>query len=299
MYVIIGARGYLGSYLVDVISKNSNEWILATYHSPEGDLPVIKNVIWQHLDISSLDSIQKFSSVLRQHRKANESVKCVYVVGYIKPDDCLKHPDTAVNVNILGLTNFLGATKGLIDALIFSSTDFVFNESIAGYKHSENDELNPINFYGTIKRSCESIVTMAGFTNVRLPFMFGRSLNPNRPHFIEHIDRVVRNNEQFEILSDYYENSLDYHTVASLIFALFVKFGTQIPVPVVHICADRPVSKYQIALEYAEKYGYSKDALKPIKLSDASFFKAKRATILMDNSRLKELLGLDSVRFEV
>lgn len=299
MFVIVGARGYLGSYLVDVIASKSKEKILATYHSPEDHLPSIGNVSWQNLDVGSSESISNFVDCLKKYKSSGELVKCIYVVGYIKPDDCFLHPDKAVNVNVIALTKFLTATKDLIDALVFSSTDFVFNESKNCYRNNEKDNPDPINFYGTVKHACEAIVTLAGYTNVRLPFMFGRSLNANRPHFIEHIDRVVRNNEQFEILSDYYENSLDYRTVAEMIYSLFEKFGSKIPVPIIHICGDEPVSKYQIAQAYANKYGYSSIALKPIKLQDAVFFKAKRATILMDNTLLKELLGIDSIKFSV
>ena len=299
MFVIVGARGYLGSYLVDVIASKSKEKILATYHSPESHLPSIENVSWQNLDVGSSESISNFADCLKRYKSSGELVKCIYVVGYIKPDDCLNNPDKAVNINVIALTKFLTVTKDLIDALVFSSTDFVFNESKNGYRNNEKDNPDPINFYGTVKQACESIVNMSGFTNVRLPFMFGRSLNPNRPHFIEHIDRVVKNNEQFDILSDYYENSLDYRTVAELIYALFAKFDTKIPVPVVHICGDEPVSKYQIALDYANKYGYSPVALNPIKLSDATFFKSKRATILMDNALVKRLLGLNSIKYSI
>src|SRR5574344_109325 len=299
MYLIIGGRGFLGSYLIDTIRKHSNEKIIATYHSGGDNLPSFNDIIWKNLDISNESSIESLKIAIDSEKSEVDEVKCVYVIGYIKPDDCLKNPNIAVDVNIRGLANFIRIIGSSINGLIFTSTDFVQSESLNNYKYSESDVSVPINFYGNIKLACESIVKMAGYVSVRLPFMFGNSLLPNRPHFIEHIERTISEKKDFEVLSNYYENSLNYRTVAKCIFNLYEKYGCNIQESVINICSDDAISKYEIALKYAKSKYLDTQFLKSIKLEDADFFLAKRGTILVDNSKIKSMLSLDYIATEV
>lgn len=300
MYVVIGGRGYLGSYLIKNIQQSCSEKIIATYHSEEnlahlsGD-----NIIWQKLDIANVESVNNFAKLIAKHKTPNTAVKCVYVAGYIRPDNCIKNPEIALNVNIGGLVNFLQATKNIIDGLIFTSTDFVAGESVLDHKFKEAETPHPVNFFGSIKRACEQIVLLENYNVVRLPFMFGRSLIAEKPHFIEHIERTIQNKEYFDVLADYYENSLDYDTVAKCIYGLFAKYGPKIPAPIIHIASDRKISKYEIAVEYAKKRGLDPQYLRPLSLKEADFFLAKRCTILLDNTLLKELLNLENIEHKI
>lgn len=295
MYIVIGGRGFLGSYLIKNISERSKEVVVATYHLPYGSLPNSKRVEWVELDITNRSSIDRFSRFVDQRKKeTNESIKCIYVIGYIKPDNCIKNPGVAVDINIRALVEFLDSCSGLFDNLVFTSTDFVFNENKEGYRYKESDLPHPINFYGELKYACERIVLFAGFSVVRLPFMFGKSLIEERPHFIEHIEHISHSKTNFKMLSDYYENSLDYNTVANLIIALCEK-GKIFPRQIIHICGDQAISKYEIALSYSKQRGLDCSYILPMKLADANFFIEKRATILMSNEYLKDLLGLSRI----
>ena len=294
MYVVVGGAGFLGSYLIKQISLNTNEKIIATYHTDENLLDT-NNVQWSHLDIEDKTSVSNFVEVVTKNKKNDELVKCIYLIGYIRPDNCVKNPDVAVNINIRSLVNFLHSSKNVIDSLIFTSTDFVVGESINNYKYKENDIPSPVNLFGMIKYTCETIVLSYGYNVVRLPFMFGKSLIANKFNFIEHIEQSSKKMETFDVLSDYYETSLDYNTVAECIYKLFEKFGNKIPEKIIHIASDEKISKYEIAINYLKKYNLDQQYIKPLSLSNASFFIAKRCTILLDNTTLKKLLCLDKI----
>ena len=299
MYVIVGGSSFLGSYVIKNICDSSCEQIVASYHSALRPEFKNTNLIWQNLDINDTSSIRKFVDIISENRRAHDVIKCVYLIGYIRPDDCLKNPALAVDVNIRGLANFLHFSRENIDSLIFTSTDFVVGESLNNYRYKETDSPSPINLFGVIKRACESIILSHGYNIVRLPFMFGESLIPGRTHFIEHIRSSIQNNEPFEVLADYYENSLDYNTTASCIYGLLAKYGSHIPHPIIHICADKPISKYEIALQYAQKNHLSHESLRPLALRDAQFFLARRCTVLMDNSLLKNLLNKKEIKIHL
>lgn len=298
MYLIIGGGGFLGGYLIKNILNITNEKVLASYHSLKED-QISERVEWFHLNLTDQRSLKNLASRLKFYKGNGEKITCIYTAGYIKPDDCLKNPEIAIRNNVLAILDFLNENRKFIDFLVYTSTDFVFDTNENGEPHKETDEPNPINFYGAIKLACEKIVNSYGYNVVRLPFMFGRSLNPHKSHFIEHVERVIKDRDSFEVLCDYYENSLDYNTVAKIIIELLTKFKGQLPVPVVHVCNDDPVTKYEIALAFAKKYNLEASCIKPIKLSECNFFLAKRGTIKMDNSLVKELLGITQIHFNV
>ena len=92
---------------------------------------------------------------------------------------------------------------------------------------------------------------------------------------------------------------MDYDTVAKCIYGLFAKYGPKIPAPIIHIASDRKISKYEIAVEYAKKRGLDPQYLRPLSLKEADFFLAKRCTILLDNTLLKELLNLENIEHKI
>lgn len=292
MYLIIGGNGYLGSYLIKNILEKTKETIVATYHN---STPFCDNsrLIWHKTDVSKRESVQE----LYNHTisVADSPIKCVYLAGYIKPDDVYSNPLLAWDINIGGLVNFLSIFKKEISCFYFASTDMAVGESINDYHFKETDAPHPVNLYGQMKLAGEQIVHSLGFNVFRFPLMLGRSLIPGRPHFIEHIERVVKNRENFEILADYYESSLDYNTVASLIVEIIEKYGSCAE-KTLHVCGDEKISKYEIAQRFCDTAGLDKSYLKPLALKDCTFFKAKRCNILLDNSLLKNLLNLSKIK---
>ena len=290
MYLIIGGNSFLGSYIIKNILEKTEEKILATYRS---GIPFSKDkrITWINLDVTNKENINNLRLTLSA---LDGKVKCIYLVGYIKPDDVEKNPKLAWNINIAGLTNFINDCQNYLSSLYFSSTNMAVGESINGYKFKETDMPQPVNRYGVQKRICEQIVTELGFNVFRCPLMFGKSLIPNRPHFIEHIEETIKNKEYFEILSDYKETSICYDSIASLLVELIEKYGA-IKDKIIHICSDKPISKYEIALQYCKKNNLNVNYLKPLLLKDCDFFIAKRCNMLLDNTLIKQYLKINEI----
>lgn len=296
MFVIIGGGGYLGNYLIKNIRERGNDKIISTYHSEiSKNSELNENIEWVHFDMTDQTSIGDLYEKVLAYKKEDEKVVCIYTAGYIKPDDCELNPVTAINVNIPPLANILAIFNNIFDVFIFTSTDFVYGESISEHKFAESDLPKPETVYGAIKYACERIVLSHGYTVVRLPFMFGPSLNKNRKHFFEHIYNTIFEKKVFDVLCDYYESSLDYNTVAHLIIELIYKFNNKIPLDVINIAADEKISKYDIARNYINNNELFYEYIKPLKLNDTNFFVAKRCSIMMDNSSIKDLLAIDSI----
>ncbi len=90
--------------------------------------------------------------------------------------ELFENTDTAWAINVVGTQNVVDACKKTNKKLIYFSTDFVFDGKHTpdgGYK--EEDEPNPINWYGLTKYKGEEIVLNSGipFAIIRLAYPFG------------------------------------------------------------------------------------------------------------------------------
>ena len=68
------------------------------------------------------------------------------------------------------------------------------------------------------------------------------------------------------------------------------------------MCGDDDLSKYDIGLMIADKFGFDKKLVKPIYMNDntGEIFKSARAlSTLMDNTKVKKILRLDTIKFEL
>ena len=145
----------------------------------------------------------------------------------------------------------------------------------------------------------EQLVIGYGYNVVRFPFLIGPSLVPDRPHFYDRIVEDLQAGRGVEMFEDSYRSALDFRSAAECMISLMELPG---PVPqIVNICGDEALSKYDIGLRIARKYGISEDSIIPISIhGHQTYFSAARASsTLMDNSRLKELLGLDKVQLRL
>ena len=157
---IIGASGFLGSYLFSSLSKNFR--VIGTYFSrPSKDL--------YHLDIRDEKQVRQF------FEKFHPGL-LVIAGGVTQPDECELNRELAYGVNIKGIESIV---KYCECKLIYFSTDYVFDGKKRFY--SEEDSPNPINYYGWTKLKAEEIVLDNRDDNVviRVAGLYGYSERNN------------------------------------------------------------------------------------------------------------------------
>jgi len=134
---IIGASGFLGSYLFSALSKNFK--VIGTYYSrPSKDL--------YHLEVRDEKQVRQF------FEKFHPDL-VVVAGGMTRPDECELNKELAHDVNVKGIKSIL---KYCGCKLIYFSTDYVFDGEKGFY--SEEETPNPINYYGRTKLWAEEIV---------------------------------------------------------------------------------------------------------------------------------------------
>lgn len=295
MYLIIGASGYLGSYLIKNVLSKTNEEIIATYntHKPQTQ---DKRVRWLKLDVSKLDSIKIFNECLLWEQS---EFKVIYLAAYHHPDKVMENPKLAWHNNITSYANFLNALEP-VKNFYYISTDMVYGEGSKDIHFKEDAPLNPINLYGRQKALAEQITLSYGYNVIRYPFIIGPSLIDDKPHFYDNIKTSLQKGEAVEMFKDSYRSALSFNDCAGYLIDLAEKYP-QMFGEIINISGDEDLSKYEIGLRIAANLKADKRLIKSISIKeDSGIFKEKRpSTLLLDNQKIKKLLGLTTIKMEL
>ncbi len=293
MYMIIGAAGFLGSYLIDEILKTTNEEVVAVYRSNKGDI-ANSRLTWEKCDITRFDEVDNLNNRYKTAQK-----KIVFCSACHNPDYVYNHPNIAWNINIVSLAYFVNSIEN-VEIFVYPSTDSVYGNSQNMLKFSEDSVLNPVNTYGKQKVLAEQIVLAYGYNVVRLPFMIGCSIASGKQHFFDSIVDSLKNNMTIEMFADSYRSTLSFRQVSKYIVTILSNKSIEVPA-VLNICADDGLSKYDVGLMIAKYLHISPDLVKPISLEDnGEIFKTPRASsTLMDNSSAKRVFNEKRIELDI
>ena len=294
MYCIIGANGFLGSYILKSILNKTKERIVACCRdiSLVGDTLKDERITWKNLDICDFDAVNSFCNEYK-----NEDKKIVYLAAYHNPDLVEKNPRIAWNTNITALSSFLNAMEN-VSVFYYPSSDSVYGNSIDGKVFKEDDKTNPVNTYGKQKALAEKIVNTYGYQVVRYPFLIGTSLLSSKKHFYDYIVENLRSGDGMDMFSDSYRSTISFRQAADYLVDL-IEMGDKHPI--VNISSDKALSKYDVGIIIAGKLGLDKNLVRAIKVEDSEgIFVAKRASsTMMDNKLLKSIFKLGEINLEI
>lgn len=291
MYVIAGAGGFLGSYLIKSILEKTDETIFAlsrTDYVYSATNPRVTVMTGDLRDDGYLSAVAE--------KMKNDNLKVIYTAACHNIDYVAAHPDEAYHMNIR-VPEMLLSKTGSAEKLLFTSSDTVYGE---GGKHAfdEADETCPISIYGGQKLEAEKVFTARGGTALRLPLMFSKSIAPAKRHFCDTVCENLRNGIPMQLVKGAVRSTLDYGTVADIIIQLSMK--RELP-DVLNIAGDDPLSKYELGLLLAESIGADKSLLVPVDVfGNAPAEGARRAdSTVMSNIRLKKLLDREEIKIKL
>ena len=293
MYLLIGAGGFLGSYVIKHIIEDTDDRVIAFNRNGQVYCKENVRVLSVSGDICNEDDVKKLADISMQH----ENLKVIYLCAQHNIDLVAKDPDKAYSVNVKALENVLNSLKN-IKCLFFASSDTVYGEG-GDYRFKESDKLNPISIYGRHKASGEQSVLSHGFNVLRLPFMFGKSLSPYKKHFCDELIRKFSCGESANMFIDSIRSTLSFDTVGKIFIILCEHYSEQLP-KVLNVSGDEALSKYNVGIRLAESINADSSLAIPTKSAGTWLPGAERAeSTLMDNSMLKKQLGINELRFDI
>lgn len=291
--ILVFGCGIFGRHLLRALPDGGETVVAVNAHGVCPPQPASDRIVYRVCDVCSAEDLADLAAFC-----GTQELTVYYFAAMHNIDAVYADPAAARAVNIDGLRAFLSC--GLqIRRLFFASTDCVYGENDARHpRFTEDDALCPVNVYGAQKAEAEEIVRAHGFTVLRFPFLFGPSLC-EKPNFYDSSVQKLKSGMPIEMIDGMTRSAISYRTAAELVVRL-----SELPLPAgdtINVCGDRGYGKYEIGLLLAGKVGCSASLVHRISMQEGErFFKDKRADCAcMDNTKLKRLLGLQSIELEV
>lgn len=253
--LVIGAKGMLGTDLCAFLKQKQLTPI-------ELDLP--------KFDITNVNQAIKTIKQLKP-----EIV--IHLAAFTDVDGAETKKADAYSVNTLGTWAVSLAVQECKAKLLYTSTDYVF-DGTKEKPYNENDNPNPINYYGQTKLLGEKAVSqhLKHYYIVRTSWLYGR----HGKNFVETILKLAKTKETLEVVNDQIGSPTYTRDLSEGIYKLIQtdKFG------VYHLTNSGVSSWYEFACEIVRQVG-SNTKIIPVS-SDKIIRNAKRpANSVLDNSK--------------
>jgi len=238
--LIIGATGFIGSYLYGTFKKKYEVIGTSTYDE----------------DFKNLD-MSKFDRTCKIIKDVDPDVICL-PAGITNLDYIEKHPVESRKVNVLGTKNIADYCKSRNCRLIFFSSDAVFNGKKGPY--SENEKPNPVSVYGRQKLEAEDIVKkLDDFVIIRTSSVYG--WDKKRLNFVSRLISSLKSNKEFKAPIDQYYTPTYVWDLANAALRLASKEFNG----VYNIAGPDFMNRYEIALNVCEIFKLKKELVIPVK----------------------------------
>ncbi|MEM0203281.1 MAG: dTDP-4-dehydrorhamnose reductase [Archaeoglobaceae archaeon] len=246
--LITGASGLLGSKIAEIALKKGYK-VISGYltHEPSYGFAV-------KLDVRNENSLRK---ILENYKP--EVV--VHTAALTDVDKCEIEKELAWSVNVEGTKNVARLCKKAF--LIYVSTDYVFEGEKGMYR--EEDEANPINYYGITKLEGEKIVKELGdFCIARTSVIYGARKASGKVNFALWVMEKLRRGEEIKVLKDHWNSP----TLNTNLAEMILEIAERRLEGVYHLAGATRISRYEFANLIAETFDLKKDLIKPIKMEE-------------------------------
>lgn len=247
--LVAGACGLLGQHLVSRL-KSDHRIIAADMHA---NIFNDSNIMFMQCDLTDPAAIQRIFG--------EGSIDAVYnCAAYNDVDGCERNKEKAYTINVGLVENLVKAGCG---RMVQYSTDYVFNGRYGPYV--EDDETDPVGYYGETKLQAERILLESGSRNliIRTNVLFGNGVNV-RPNFVSWLVENLKQGKRLKLVTDQYNNPVHADNLAEASIEA-ERLGLT---GILHIGGGSYLSRCEIAYTVAERFGFSRNLIMPVLTSE-------------------------------
>lgn len=208
----------------------------------------------------------------------------VHAAAWTDVDGCEEDPERAMAVNAQGSRWVAQAAADAGSALLYISTDAVFDGEKGGYV--ETDQPAPVNVYGRSKLAGEDEVLSVHPRPlvVRVPLEGWRP--GGRPGFVQWVAERLSQAVPTTICTDWIRNPVFAANLASVLEEMHERELSGI----YHVGASAPASNYEIALMTAGVFGFDASFLVPISGDDLKLRANRPKNTSLDTRKLETVI---------
>ncbi|MGB9778967.1 MAG: dTDP-4-dehydrorhamnose reductase [Candidatus Bathyarchaeales archaeon] len=271
--LITGASGLLGSKVAEVAVKKGFE-VYSCYSTHEV-------IFGNPLKLNILD----FNSVLSTIEQINPNF-VVHAAALTDVDLCEKEKNLAFNVNVLGTKNVVEACKRVNAHLVYISTDYVFSGEKGYYR--EQDETNPLNYYGFTKLEGEKIVKSSGLSYLiaRASVIYGSRPAAGKVNFALWAIEKLKKGEVVKAVSDQFVSPTLNTNLAEMLLEAVERNLTG----VYHMSGATRVSRFEFVVKLAKIFNLELSLVKAVSMKDLKWVAKRPRDSSLNVDKAKSLL---------
>lgn len=266
--LIIGGSGLLGMKLIEHLKKYNHD-VYATFN---------QNLIIQD-NFSYLD-ITHQESVYNTFKKINPDL-VIHTAALTNVDECEKNQKKAFDVNVHGTINVSNAVEKIGAKIVYISTDYVFDGKKGLY--SEEDKVNPINYYGVTKLNGEEVVenSCTNYLIARTSVIYGC----NKNNFALWAIDKLKKSEELGIVTDQYV-SPTLNTDLSEQLTVLIENGKN---GIFHTAGGERITRFDFVKVIAEVFGFNERLISPLRMKDMDWIAKRGRDSSLDVSKITEI----------
>jgi len=284
--IITGSNGLLGQKLVNLFSILDNFEVIAISRGDNRN-ETAKNYTYYGIDITNHKKLIN----LLDDVKPNYILNCAAMTNV---DQCEQEQQKCDAINVDALKVIINSAKKYNSHLIHISTDFIFDGENGPY--SEDDEPNPINYYGLSKLKGEELIKQAqiNYTILRTILVYGLVDNMSKNNIVSWIKNAVESKQTITIVNDQFRmpTLVDDLADACLLAIQNEAYG------IFNVSSSQLLSIYEVALQVADAFDLDKSYIKSIPTSQLSQPAKRPPKTGFDLTRSQKVLKLPISPFE-
>ena len=235
--LIFGASSFVGSNLIEQLKDEYR--IIGTYYKTPLSVPGITCI---PCDVHKKDLV---SNIVARFRPDIT----IYAAGLSSLKECQLYPQNADAMNSAGAVNCCAAAERYDSKFVYLSSCFVLGGENVNYREGETpfpntaygSSLSSTEFY--IQRSCLNYLIL------RCSPLYGRSYNPTKLTWFEHLQSSLAKGEPFQADDSVYTGFLDINIMISFLKAALQKNVTN---RLFHVSSNDFVTRYEFSRLYAK-----------------------------------------------
>jgi dTDP-4-dehydrorhamnose reductase len=288
--LITGSNGLLGQKLVDLLIKQSTIELIATARG-DNRLPYSEGYEFRAMDITNRQEVLDVVTDVKPDA-------IIHTAAMTNVDQCEFEKDACWQQNVLAVEYLVEACRATGAFLCHVSTDFIFDGTAGPY--SEDDEPNPISFYGWSKYAAEKAVIHSGnggspirWAIARTMLVYGIAHDMSRSNIILWVKKSLEEGKNIKVVTDQWRSPTLAEDLAMGCFLIADKEAEGI----FNISGKGVLTPYEMAIQTADYFGLDKSL---IAQADSSTFtqparRPPRTGFTLDKS--SQVLGYDPKTF--
>ncbi|WP_026628725.1 SDR family oxidoreductase [Dyadobacter alkalitolerans] len=283
--LITGSNGLLGQKLVDLLAGNEH---YETFATAKGENRLSVSDGYRFLEMDVTDAVQ-VDEVLTEVKPE----VIIHTAAMTNVDQCEMEKDACWKLNVTAVEILIAACKKHNIFLEHVSTDFIFDGTSGPYK--EEDEPNPISFYGWSKYAAEKAVMHSDiqWAIARTVLVYGIAHDMSRSNIILWVKKSLEEGKAIKVVTDQFRTP----TLAEDLAMGCYLIADQLAEGVFHISGEDFLTPYEMAIMAADYFSLDKSLISP---TDASAFRqpARRPPRTgFDLKKSRDILGYEPHTF--